>query len=384
MRQRLRRIYRWEHFWLCIMVIATLAMHFSIITTPGELILDEQHYVKDARLIIQGSGTERLEHPPLGKLLVVAGIKLLGDNPWGWRFFAIILGTASIPLFYFLCRRLNMSRKATLIATFLLTFENMTFVQASVAMLDVYSFALMLGGFLLYFERGYLSSGITIGLSTLAKLNGALALPTIGIHWLFSRAGLSWKFFVTAVLAPLSFVVFMPVFDYFATGQFGDPFKRIQMMLSLSGSLTFETAKHDAASRPWEWLLSYRPMAFWYTPHYTSGISPTVWALIIPAAAYMIYRAVKGNGAALFGIAWFASMYLFWIPVSIITNRVSFIYYFYPVVGSICIGIGLGLSELLDRFQTGKPKWGTRGGILLYLLLHLASFIILSPVFLRN
>lgn len=379
----LRRIYRWEHFWLCLMVLVTLAMHFSLIATPQELMFDEQHYIKDARSIVDGAGTQRPEHPPLGKLIIAAGVRLLGDNPWGWRFLSVIFGTAGIILFYFLCRRLNMPRKATLLATFLLAFENMTFIQASIAMLDVFSNALMLGAFLLYLRRGYITSGITAGLSTLAKLNGALALPAIAIHWLFSRQGRSWKFVLIAVLAPTIFMALMPFFDYLASGKLDSPFERINAIMSLSGSLTFATVQHEAASRPWEWLLSYRPMAYWYTPHYTSGISFSIWALVIPAALYMLYRAIKGNEAGLFGIAWFASTYLVWIPISILTDRVSFLYYFYPVVGSICLGIGLGLDQLLDRFASGKPKWGVRGGITAYLLLHASAFVILTPVFFR-
>ena len=89
-----------------------------------------------------------------------------------------------------------MSRVASNIATFLLAFENLTFLMDSVAMLDVFCVTFMLAAFLLYVNRRYISSGIAIGLSALAKLNGALALPVVFIHWVFSRqqaapAGLS-------------------------------------------------------------------------------------------------------------------------------------------------------------------------------------------------
>jgi len=362
-------------------------MHFIIIANPPELILDEQHYVNDARNIIENHETLREEHPPLAKLFIVTGIKIFGDNPWGWRFFSVIFGTATIVLFYFLCRRLNMSRNAASLATFLLALENMTFVQASVAMLDVYCLTLMLASFLLYTSRQYIASGVAVGLSALAKLNGALALPVMFIHWLFRRQGRSWWFALTVVLAPIAFVGLMFVFDLAIVQNFSalvDPISRIKTMLSLSSGLTFATVDHPSLSRPWEWLLAYKPMGYWYSPHYMAAISCSVWALVMPTFAYMVYRAVRGSQAGLFGVAWFAGTYLVWIPISLITDRASYVYYFYPTIGAVCLGLGLGLSQLLDFYRERKPGKLRRTMLALfifYILAHLASFVILSPVF---
>jgi dolichyl-phosphate-mannose-protein mannosyltransferase len=386
-KRNLSRAYRWEYFWLCLLVVATLVMHFAIIANPPELILDEAHYVPEARNIIEEHEILRQEHPPLGKLFFVAGIELFGDNPWGWRFFSVIFGTATIVLFYFLCRRLEMSRNAASIAAFLLALENMTFVQASVAMLDVYCLTFMVASFLLYASRQYAASGIAVGLSALAKLNGALAALVLFIHWLFRRPGRSWWFALTVVLAPMTFVGLMPLFDLAIVRSFSalvDPISRIKTMLSLSGSLTFAVADHPAMSRPWDWLIFYRPMGYWYNPHYLAGISPSIWALVIPTFAYMIYRAVKGSQAGLFGVAWFAGTYLVWIPLSLITDRVSYIYYFYPTIGAVCLGLGLGLSQLFDfyrRRQPGKLKKTVLALFVFYLVFHLACFVILSPLF---
>ncbi len=358
----LSKAYKWEYFWLCLLILATLVMHFIIINNPAELILDEQHYVNDARNISANHTTERLEHPPLGKLFIVAGIKLFGDKPVGWRFFPIIFGTASIALFYFLCRRLDMSRMASSIATFLLAFENLTFLQASVAMLDVFYVTFMIGAFLLYANRRYIASGISIGLSGLAKLNGALAGPVVMIHWIFTRRGRSWWFFLTVFFAVISFVELMIPFDFAISRHFAtlaDPLQRIKTMLSMSGSLTFATVDHPSESHPWDWLISYKPMAYWIMPHYTAAISFTIWAMIIPTFIYMLVRAIKGSNAGLFGVAWITSTYLVWIPATLITDRVTYIFYFYPTIGAICLGLGMALAQLLDIFRqrrSGKPK----------------------------
>jgi dolichyl-phosphate-mannose--protein O-mannosyl transferase len=96
-KKTLSRIYKWEYFWLCLILIATLAMHFSIINNPPELVLDELHYVKDARVIMDTQHDERPEHPPLAKLFIVAGMDTFGDNQWGWRFPAILFGRSASP-----------------------------------------------------------------------------------------------------------------------------------------------------------------------------------------------------------------------------------------------------------------------------------------------
>lgn len=385
-KRKLYRFYKWQYFWLFLIVIATLIMHFCIITNPGHPFFDEIHYVNDARSITENNTTTRAEHPPLGKLIIVGGIEIFGDNVWGWRVFSIIFGTATIIMFYFLCRRYNMSPTASNIATFLLAFENMTFVQASVAMLDVFYLTFMMAAFLLYACRKYISSGIAIGLSGLAKLNGLLALPAIGIHWIFSQRPRSWWFLLLILFAIISFLELMIVFDFAITREFSsvwDPFHRIKEMQSLSGSLTFATVTHPAASHPWEWVISYIPMAYWYMPHFTGGISFTIWAMIIPTFIYMLFRAIKGSDAALFGLSWFACTYLLWIPATLITDRVSYIFYFYSTIGAVCLGLGMALNQLLDYSRNGKITWLKRTALIFFILFiaaHLLSFIILSPV----
>jgi dolichyl-phosphate-mannose-protein mannosyltransferase len=499
---RLTRLYRWEYFWLCLIVLATLGIHFFMISNPSELILDEQHYVNDARVIIANHETMRTEHPPLAKLFIVAGeyifsgfkspeenagtitqqviassdstvidvsdaskfssgkaiiidrelmtienvdtslnqitvkravggtaetghaaqqtIYVFNDNPWDWRVFPILFGTASIVLFYFLCRKLEMSRTGSSIATFLLAFENMTFMQNSVAMLDVFYVTFMIGSFLLYVNRKYITSGIAIGLSGLAKLSGALAGPVLAIHWIYPfiaaffkylyrrlftskitfgfsglvrlmgmvyiRRGRSWWFLLTAFFAVLVFVELMIPLDYAISRSFhnlADPIHRIRSMLSLSGSLTFANVDHPSKAYPWEWLYTYKPMAYWIMPHYTAAISFTVWVLIIPAFGYMVYKAVRGSEAGLFGAAWFTGTFLLLALGTFITDRVTYIYYFYPTVGAVCIGMALGLNDLLSVFHrrpSGKLKWTALSVVIFILFLHLASFLILSPL----
>jgi predicted membrane-bound dolichyl-phosphate-mannose-protein mannosyltransferase len=461
----LKRLYRWQYIWLCLIVLAMLILHFIIIDNPPDsLILDEQHYVKEARNIIQEHKFIFLEHPPLSKLIIVAGeyvfsgfkspvkdagpitqaipnnastvidvtdaavfkvgktikideeimriqgidtvhnqitvergyigtsatshvaqrtIYYFDDNPWCWRVFPILFGIATIVFFYFICRRLNMSNRAASIATFFLAFENMTFVQDSVAMLDVFCVFFMFAAFLLYLGRRYISAGIAVGLSALGKVLGALAMPVLIIHWFFTRMKRSRWFALTVALSVITFVVGLPVLEWLVTHHFTNPYDRIKTMVDLGSSLTFANTTHPSLSRPWQWVFGYKVMPFWYNPNFMSAISPSVWVLIVPAFGYMVYRAVKRDEAGLFGSAWFFSTYILWIPLSLITDRVSYPFYFYPSVGAVCLGIGMGVSKLIDIFKSrpsGKLKWTVLGFIILIFLAHIASFIVLYPL----
>ncbi|MFA5308263.1 MAG: phospholipid carrier-dependent glycosyltransferase [Dehalococcoidales bacterium] len=466
-KSKIVRAWRWPYFWLSVIVITTLVLHFVMIPRVTDPILDEIHYIKDARNIITNHASERIEHPPLAKLLIVAGeyvfsgfrtpvqdtgvtlrqgitstsgtvinvsnasvfkvgetimidkeymkiqavdlassqltvergnmgaaafhnvnqpINRWVENPWGWRVFPVLFSTATLILFFFLCRKLGMSLTASNVAVYLLAFENLTFMMGGLAMLDVYFLTFMMAAFVLYVYRRYISSGVAIGLGALAKLNGALAFPVIFVHWVFTREKRTRWFILTLIFSLLTFIEIMILCEFLiAHGMSAElnPFHRIKEMLQLSGSLTFANVDHPFKSYPWDWLIFYRPMPFWYMPHYTAAISFTIWALTMPTFGYLIYRAIKRDEAGLFALSWFFGTFLIWIPIILITDRVSYLYYFYPVVGAVCMGVAIGLDQLLDWWRhrlRGKLKWTALLIVIFVLALHMFSFLILSPL----
>lgn len=385
LKRNARRYYRWEFFWLSVIVIGVLILHFSLVLVPNDIILDEIHYIKDGRSIIDNAKTERVEHPPLAKLFIVAGMKIFGDNAWGWRVIPILFGTATVILFYLLGRRLGLSRNAASIATFLLATENLFFMLSSLAMLDVFYVTFMVLAFVLYVYRKWVGAGVGVALSALSKLNGALTLPTMCVHWLFTRLGRSRRFMITIIIAIVLFFGALPVFDMIITRSAEgaeDPVRQSLTMLELTGSLTFESVEHPSESPPWEWLYTYKPMPFYYMPHWTACISFSVFIAIIPTFLYLLWRWFRKDDAGLFGTAWFFATYLIWIPATFITDRVTYIYYFYPAVGAVCLGMGMWLSQLWDVFlrrTRGKLKWFAFAVVIFFIAAHVFSFLILSP-----
>ncbi|MBN1152423.1 MAG: glycosyltransferase family 39 protein [Dehalococcoidia bacterium] len=379
-----RSVTGWHYFGLALIVLVTVALHLTIINQPQDVMVDEVYYVNDARGIVAGEGQLRAEHPPLGQLLIAASIALVGDTTFGWRILSVVFGSAGIVFFYLICGRLGMSRRVSLIATFLLAFENLTFVQASIAMLDVFCTTFMLAGFWCYLRKSYLLSGVAICLSTLVKLTGALTLPVIAIHWLLMRRDRPMYFSLSMLAAPIFFFATIPVFDMLIVGYPINPISRAREILNVSASITFTKYTNIFASRPWEWVFTPDVMPYYWDPQYLAVVSFTVGVLIIPSMVWMTLLATKRHPVGLFSVLWFATTYLVWIPASIITDRMSYIFYFYPTIGAICLGLGLGISQLLDVGRNHENVARGRAiiaGCWCFMAFHLVLLILLTPLF---
>ncbi|OGO36833.1 MAG: hypothetical protein A2147_10115 [Chloroflexi bacterium RBG_16_57_8] len=350
----LKRFVKWEYASLSVIVLVTLALHLSVVPRPNEPLFDELHYVKDARVITDNQTTERGEHPPLGKLLIVSGMVVLGDNPWGWRMPSIMFGTLGIVFFYLMCRRLDLSRRASNLATFLFAFENLYFVHAGIAMLDVFTVSFMLLAFWRYARRDYPLAAVAVALATLAKFSGLFAIIPIVLHWLIFRRDKKVNFYASLLLSGLSFTLLLAAFDFVIYRRLVDFVGLLKQGLESTTSLTFETAKHVSMSRPWEWVVNLEIMPYWYTPHFIGLVSFSVWALIIPTFAYLTFRSFRKDHAAFFALAWFAGTYLVWIPLNLATNRISFIFYFLPALGAIILGMGMWMDRMITFWQGRK------------------------------
>jgi dolichyl-phosphate-mannose-protein mannosyltransferase len=335
-----------------------------------------------------------------GKYDHIAGrpIFVFTDNAFGWRFFSVIFGTLGIIVFYFICRKLKLSLRMALIATFLLAFEDMTFLHSSLALLDVFMVTFMLLAVYLYLNENYLLTGVFVALSAQCKLVGVLIFIALALHFIIYRRQ-KWALFISMFLtAAVAYVVFIVLFDFLLVGGWENPVTRINAMLSGTAANVFTVPKLSISSYPWTWLypqffqVSYMSdnvpfIVYGYDPQYISFISSTIQILIIPTLGYMVAKAVKGSQAAGLVLLWFLATYLVWIPLTIITNRVTFVFYFLSTTPAICIGLGMAIDDILGwlrrkRERAGRTTAGVKiwyGVIGFYLLLHLAIFVVLNP-----
>ena len=325
-------------------------------------------------------------------------IYIFTDMAFDWRFFSIIFGTLGIIVFYFICRKLGFSTKGSIIATFLFALDDMVFITSGLALLDIYMITFMLAAVLFYLDEKYILSGIFVALSANCKLMGVLIIIAIFLHWAIYRRD-KWKQFAASLaVAAVSFVFFLEYFDLFINRTFENPITRIHALLSGTAAVVFTNPKLSISSRPWTWLYPQWFRAFYmgpnvpvivysYNPQYLSFISPTIQILIIPIIIYMIYKAIKKSKVAGLVLLWFLATYVIWIPLDIISNRVTFVYYFLSTTPAICIGITIAITDWLNylkkrRTQLNRLTTGVAlsySAIGVYLALHLAIFIFFNP-----
>ena len=464
------KLIRWQYAPLLILLFVILGLHLSTITRPDELVFDEQHYINDARRIITGEGTDRVEHPPLAKLIIVGGMKLFGDNPWGWRLPAVLLSTVALAVFYDICRKLGTSHKTAFIATILLGLDNLMFIHSGLAMLDIYLVVLSLFAFWCYLKgpRWWWLSAVSVGLAGLCKFSGILTIIPIGLHWFISSdmgkpvkniamlaggatrnatskpavnkdtrvtktrtktpahasasketpAPLSfWQrfsspivFISSMLLAPLTFFLFYGLLDVIISGVW-KPFivwghfnegvlGTIRNALNLTSDIKFAYGG-AFPSRPWEWIMSpsgslyfygalFHPenykdilLAYWFTPSYTGMINPSIWLGGLLAIPYAVWQSLKKNSIAIFVFCWIIGTWMVWLPMCLLTNRITYMFYYLPTLGAIAIGFALILTNWLNKAQTHsdtKSKYILMLTAISFLLVHLLSFCILSPL----
>ncbi|HXX59188.1 MAG TPA: phospholipid carrier-dependent glycosyltransferase [Dehalococcoidales bacterium] len=372
---------------------AKLVVGSTIRIDSEQMTIDSVDAGQNLITVDRGAGGSTVTgHPEQSQIFVYT------DNAVGWRFFSIIFGTLGIVLVYFICRKLKFSWKGAMIATFLFALDDMTFLHSGLALLDVYMVTFMLAAILLYLDNRYILSGVFVALSAECKLLGVLIIIAIFLHWLIYRRDKAKTFLASLIIAAVAFVFFLVFFDIFIKGGIENPITRIRDLLSSTAANQFTVPKLSISSRPWtwlypQWLMPYYNspnvpfIAYGYDPQYISFISSTIQILIVPAIGYLVYKAIKKSEAAGFLLLWFLATYLVWIPLDIVTNRVTFVFYFLPTIPMICMGLGMALSDALEFLKARREKIGrlsngvkiSYGVIVFYLFLHLAIFVFFNP-----
>lgn len=166
--------------WIAPLIVALFGgfIRFFRLGEPSGLVFDESYYVKDAWAMLQ-TGDARLwpervkgvdidtlfakgqtnlyestasnifTHPPLGKWLIAAGMKLFGGaTPFAWRFTAALAGTIAILLIARVALRLFHNVTIATTAAILMAFDGQAITMSRTAMLDGFLMVFVLGAFL--------------------------------------------------------------------------------------------------------------------------------------------------------------------------------------------------------------------------------------------
>jgi len=362
------------------------------ITFPAKLMFDEVHYVPAAQALLDMSTPRNAEHPLVGKELIAFGMLLFGDNPWGWRLIPSLFGSATVVgAFAFLWLLLGRVRPAV-IGAFLLMLNQLLYMQARIAMLDVF-----LGAFILWALVVFLWAAQSPPGKVRARwiLGSALLGLAVGVKWAaipyVALAGLAflvirfrhrqyWPGLGTlpglTLMGGASIAVycltFLPAFffDRNAVTLAGFiPFQREMYALQ-----TQVLAHHTYQSQWWSWPLMLRPI--WYFYEFYQGAqrgvlfvgNPVImWggliAVIACLMAWLNERAMRPLAVALL---WIASLAIY----IVIPKSLGFYYYYHLSGIFLCLTIAVAFHHFDRDKGRGLEEWFTAGSLLAFLYFY--------------
>jgi len=326
-------------------------------------IFDEAHYIRAVRMMMKGVWDVNMEHPPLAKLLIMLGILVLGDNPWGWRLIPALTGTASIYLTGLIAYELTRSKRTSLIAAALFGLDVACFNLSSIAILDPIALMFSLLGALLFLRQRWLLSGLSFGLALLSKLTTVFILASILATWLAAswlrlrdhkKALRSWVGGLERVgfIAFLVFIAGMWPYELVAK-KYATPFEHLDFMLEYHGKMLQPNPEEGAPPLSWtNPILQFPRQPLYVIPDMTIAyycLQTPLWWMSWLVFAFSIYAAIlelRGGGLPLTELAtasWFTLTYLIYFPISLL--RPVYPFYFYMTVPAIAIGFSNMMRE---------------------------------------
>ena len=149
----------------------------------------------------------------MGKWLIGIGIKLFGNNEFGWRISAAIIGTASIVLIYLIAQQLFDSYLLSNIAAGLMALDGLNLVMSRVALLDIFLMFFILLATYLFMRNQYWETGIVLGAASGIKWSGAYLIPVfllLSINFVRARAA-------KQLIIRFSQFIIIPILTYLST-----------------------------------------------------------------------------------------------------------------------------------------------------------------------
>jgi dolichyl-phosphate-mannose--protein O-mannosyl transferase len=262
-----------------------LVLRLFNLGTPKGFIFDEVYYVDGARdylkygVEVTGTDPEFVVHPPIGKWLIALGIKIFGDNEFGWRFMGALLGSLMVILIALIAQRLFRSAFLTICASALIAMDGLALVHSRTALLDIYlSFFVLLATYF-FVMRWHWWTGLALGLAVATKWSGLYFLALFAVIAIYRVFALhTGRELIKPTLKTFAQYSLVPVALYLSSwsGWFASSrgwardhssnvitsfFHYHSQMLGFHTSLV---EKHSYQANPWSWIVMGRPTSFYY------------------------------------------------------------------------------------------------------------------------
>ena len=395
------------HLALLIGIIAELIFVFRL-GVPTKTFFAETHYVPAARALLALDIPRNTEHPLVAKELIAAGIALFGDDPWGWRLIPSLFGAATVMGVFALLMLMLRNARAAVLGSVLVVLNQLVFIQARIAMLDVF-----LGAFIIWAMVAFLWAAngtpkqvlwrwilgsVLLGLAVGVKWAAIPYVAMAGLAFLFLRirdARLAKRKLLTAFSAkdqphwaglgtiqglllmglvsiPVYLLTFAPAFFYEVNPLTLSTL--IPFQLDMYAQQTQILTPHTYQSEWYQWPLISRPI--WYFYEIDAGAqrgvllvgNPLVmWggllAVVLCLISWIETRAIRPGAVALM---WIASVAIY----IVIPKSLGFYYYYYLSSIFLCLALPISFDLLDPVRKMGLGEWFTAASFLMFLYFY--------------
>jgi dolichyl-phosphate-mannose--protein O-mannosyl transferase len=184
-----------------LLVVGTAATRLPRLSTPRAFAFDEIYYAPDAAEMLR-RGVEKggVVHPPGGKWMIAAGIRIFGFTPVGWRFASLVCGCLIVLLTYYAARQVVSGRAIPALAAGAVALDGVAFTTGRTAHLDVFLalFSMIAITLTLVALKSpndarrvrwcMIGSGVALGLGLTVKWSAGFLLLAILLTFLWIRA----------------------------------------------------------------------------------------------------------------------------------------------------------------------------------------------------
>jgi len=342
-----------------------LILVFSLITrviwlgSPPNEYFDEVYHAFTAKVMLHGDPKAwewwntppegfayEWTHPPLAKEAMVLGMKIFGENSFGWRIPAALLGVGIVFLVYKIAKELFEDEILALLAAAVLSLDGLLLVMNRIGMNDTYFLFFALLAIYLYIKDRNLLSAIAFGLSAASKWSAIWTIPIFLIlHFaLKKKFRISYLWFL--IIPPLVYLAtYIPMF---LSGHTWETF--VGMQKQMWWYHTRLKATHAYTSSWWSWPIMARPV-YLYTSDEVGGFVSRIYAMGNPAVFWFGLFSVLSVAFFSFiernkklGLVVFSYL-IFFVPWAA-SPRIMFLYHYLPSIPFMCIAI----AYVLRRF----------------------------------
>jgi dolichyl-phosphate-mannose-protein mannosyltransferase len=388
-----------------ILVVVNFALLVGV-TTPDKFVFDEVHYVPAARQMLETSPRPPMlnpMHPPLAKQIMALSIRAFGDDSFGWRYPGGIFGALSVVAIYLCAIAIFASHEAAIAAALIALFNQMLFVIARTAMLDIYALGfglLAIAAFLHGFGRKrphllFALAGAGFGLAAACKWSGLFPLGVCIVIVASIRLMQRWRtefadarpgdwytpdlwpdfrfyhFAACFVLAPaLTYLASFVALDGFSIPAILEAQRRI-----FADNTTTAIAGHTYMSSWPSWPFLVRPVWFLFDKFDDDRIAAVVclgnplvlWPALLALALAMRDFIVTRRRDAFLVLAFYLGPYLAW---ALLPRTLGFIYYYLPAASFASLALVYALR------RGNAPRWL----LWAYVALAAAGFVVMLPI----